>query len=103
MKFIPHRTDGDQTPIEAKKFKHWVGTQEHWFCVHQSLDGAAFGYVVSDWTSGRRVNHIDFITLQSCKGDIKDAARMTLNKLIEKHGESRVLAVLRGAPQRTNP
>ena len=99
-KWIPHRTDGDQTPIVVQKFKHWVGTQEHWFCVHHNLNGAAFGYVVSDWDSGYRVANIDFITLQACRGDAKGAARLTLNKLIERAGESRVLEVLRSAPKR---
>jgi hypothetical protein len=100
-KWIPHRTDGNQTPIIVQKFKHWIGTQEHWFCVHESLEMIG-RYTVSDWTSGRRVQHIDHITLAACRGNAKDAARLTLNKLIEHHGESRVLAVLRSAPQRTN-
>ena len=100
MKWIPHRENGDQTPIEVQKFKHWVGVYEHWFCVHHNLNGAHFGYVVSDWDSGYRVQNIDFITLQACQGRVKDAARMTLNKLIERAGESRVLEVLRKAPKR---
>jgi hypothetical protein len=100
VKWIPHRTDGDQTPIEAKKFKHWIGTQEHWFCVHESLDHIG-QWTVSDWASGRGVRHIEHLTLAACRNNPKDAARLTLNKLIEQHGESRVLAVLRSAPQRT--
>ena len=101
-KWIPFRVDGDTTPIDAQKFKHWVGTQEHWFCVHPSLEAHRPGYTVSDWNSGRRVNWVDPLTLAACRGNPKDAARLTLNKLIEQHGESRVLAVLRSAPQRTN-
>lgn len=100
MKWIPHRESGDQTPIEVQKFKHWIGTQEHWFCVHQNLNGAAFGFVVSDWASGYRVVSIDFSTLQACLGDKKGAARLALNKLVERVGESRVLEVLRKAPAR---
>lgn len=102
MKWIPRRNDGDQTPIEARKFKHWIGTQEHWFCVHESLDliGA---YTVSDWTSGMRVAAIEHMTLAACRGDAKDAARLTLNKLVERLGESRVLNTLRNAPARSAP
>lgn len=100
MKWIPRRTDGDQTPIEVQKFKHRIGNVEHWFCAHHNLNGAAFGYVVSDWDSGYRVADIDFITLQACQGRVRDAARLTLNKLVERVGESRVLEVLRSAPKR---
>ena len=100
-KWIPHRHDGDQTPIEVQKFKHWIGTQEHWFCVHKSLNLSSVGsYTVSDWASGYRVVNIDFITLQACQGRVKDAAKLTITKLVERHGESRVLEVLRVAPAR---
>lgn len=99
-KWIPHRLDGDQTPIEVQKFKHWIGPYEHWFCVHKNLNGAAFGFVVSDWDSGYRVAHIDYTTLAACQNNKKDAARLTLNHLIKRHGESRVLELLRKAPKR---
>lgn len=98
-KWIPHRQNGDQTPIEAKKFKHWIGTREHWFCVHESLEMIG-RYTVSDWDSGYRVAEVQYMTLQACRGDAKDAARLTLNKLVERVGESRVLEVLRSAPKR---
>lgn len=99
MKWIPHRTTGDQTPIEVKKFKHWIGTQEHWFCVHESLEMIG-RYTVSDWASGYRVADIDYMTLATCRGDSKGAARLTLNKLVERVGESRVLEKLLAAPKR---
>ncbi len=99
MKWVPHRINGDQTPIEAKKFKHWVGTQEHWFCVHESLEMIG-RYDVSDWVSGYRVLSIPYMTLAACRTDAKAAARLALNNLIERHGESHVLEVLRTAPKR---
>lgn len=99
-KWIPHRNDGDQTPIQVQKFKHWVGPYEHWFCVHENLNGASFGYTVSDWDSGYRVVDVRYSALAACRGNKKDAARMELNKLIERAGESRVLEVLRNAPKR---
>lgn len=97
--WIPHRTDGDKTPIIVVKFKHWVGTQQHWFCAHESLEFIG-KYTVSDWASGYRVIDIDYMTLAAARGDLKDAARTSLNKLIEHAGESRVLEVLRNAPTR---
>lgn len=100
MKFIPYRTDGDKTPIEAKKFKHRIGDQEHWFCVHESIEYYN-RWAVSDWASGYRVQYIDFLTLQACRGDVKAAARMTLDKLVERLGASRVLEVLRNVPKRS--
>lgn len=100
MKWIPKRETGDQTPIEATRFSHYVGTIQHWFCFHENLNGAAFGWVVSDWDSGLRVSNIEYITLAACQGNKKDAARMTLNKLIERVGESVVLQKLNAAPKR---
>lgn len=99
-KWIPNRESGDQTPIKVQKFKHWIGTQEHWFCVHQNLNGPAFGFVVSDWDSGYRVASIGYTALAACQGNEKNAARLVLNQLIERAGESRVLEVLRNAPPR---
>lgn len=97
--WIPHRADGDQTPIEAKKFKHWVGTQEHWFCVHRSVNLLG-QWTVSDWASGYRVQDVAYLTLAACRNDPKDAARLTINKLVERVGESKVLEALRKAPTR---
>lgn len=99
-KWIPRRESGDQAPIEVQKFKHWIGTQEHWFCVHENLNGAAFGFVVSDWASGFRVVEIPYTTLAACEGRKMAAGRLALNKLIERVGESRVLEVLKNAPPR---
>jgi hypothetical protein len=99
MKWIPHRHDGDQTPIIVIKFKHWIGTQQHWFCVHESLEFIG-RYTVSDWASGYRVMDIEYMTMVAARGDLKAAARNSLNKLIERAGESRVLEVLRKAPER---
>lgn len=98
-KWIPHRHSGDTTPIDARKFKHWIGTQEHWFCVHESLNLTGL-YTVSDWASGYRVTDIPCSTLAVCQGDTKDAARNALNQLLASHGEARVLSVLRSAPTR---
>jgi hypothetical protein len=99
VKFIPHRNGGDSTPIEAKKFKHWIGTVEHWFCVHESLDMIG-KYTVSDWDSGYKVMDVPYQYLMVCLNDTKAAARLTLNRLIESRGESRVLEVLRNAPKK---
>lgn len=99
MKWIPHRHDGDQTPIEARKFKHWIGVYEHWFALHPSLNNVT-GYDVSDWDSGMRVTSVPAMFLITCKGDEKDAARLALNKLIELHGESKVHDKLKNAPAR---
>jgi hypothetical protein len=99
MKWVPQREDGDQTPIQVQKFKHWIGTQEHWFCVHGSLEYLG-QYTVSDWDSGFLVKDIDHMTLAACRGNVKDAARLTLKKLVERVGESRVLEVLRNAQKR---
>jgi hypothetical protein len=98
-KWVPYRHSGDQTPIDARKFKHCIGTQEHWFCVHESLNYIGLR-TVSDWASGYRVTDIPCATLAVCRGDTKKAARMALNQLLALHGESRVLSVLRGAPKR---
>lgn len=99
MKWIPHRQDGDQTPIEARKFKHWIGTQEHWFCWHESLNHVN-GWTVSDWASGYRVADFSAFQVLACRGDKKAAARLALNRLVERVGEGRVLEVLRNAPAR---
>jgi hypothetical protein len=99
MKWIPHRNDGDQTPIEAQKFKHWVGTQEHWFCVHASLEMIG-QLTVSHWSSGYRVAHGPAMLLISCNGDAKAAARLTITKLVEMHGEGLVHRKLANAPAR---
>jgi len=99
MKWIPHRHDGDQTPIEAQKFKHWVGTQEHWFCVHASLEMIG-QLTVSHWSSGYKVAVVSHLNLMAARNDAKAAARMTLNGLVERVGESKVQEVLRNAPER---
>lgn len=99
-KWIPHRIDGDKTPIIVTKFKHWIGpSHQHWFCVHESLEFIG-RYVVSDWASGYRVLDIDYMTLAAARGDLKAAARATLNTLIEHKGESFVLERLLNAPKR---
>jgi hypothetical protein len=99
MKWIPHRNNGDQTPIEVQKFKHWIGTQEHWFCVHKSLEMLG-RYDVSDWASGYRVAPVGHLNMSAARNDAKAAARLTLNDLIERLGESKVQEVLRNAPKR---
>jgi hypothetical protein len=98
-KWIPHRHDGDQTPIEAKRFAHYVGTIQHWFAVHKNMEGG-HGYTVSHWDSGYRVAHVPAMLLISCNGDAKAAAKLTITKLVEQHGESRVHRSLAGAPAR---
>lgn len=100
MKWTPHRTNGDQTAIEARKFKHYIGTQPHWFCVHESLDRIG-QMIVSDWASGFSIAAIPHSTIMACRCDSKAAARLTLNRLVERVGESRVLEVLRNAPPRS--
>lgn len=99
MKWIPYRQDGDQTPIEAKRFAHYIGTIQHWFCWHESLNHVN-GWTVSDWDSGYKVVDFSAFEVMACRGDKKDAARLVLNRLIERAGESRVLEVLRNAPAR---
>lgn len=99
MIFIPNRADGDKTPIEAKKFKHWIGNVEHWFCVHESLNFIG-QWTVSDWDSGYRVTDVPYMNLIACLNDTKAAAKMTIDKLIDTRGEGRVLQVLRNAPKR---
>jgi hypothetical protein len=99
MKWIPHRDNGDQTPVDAQKFKHWIGTQAHWFCVHESLSFIG-QFTVSDYFSGFKVADVPYTTLIACRGDSKAAARLTLNRLVERAGESRVLEVLNKAPTR---
>lgn len=101
MKWTPARIDGHQAePIEAKRFKHWIGTQEWTFCVHANLNRMPGQLTVSDWASGYFVRHIAPTTLAACKGKPLDAARLTLNQLVEQVGEGRVLEVLRSAPKR---
>ena len=98
-KWIPHRLSGDQTPIEARKFKHWIGVYEHWFALHSSLNNVT-GYDVSDWDSGLLVTNVPHMFLITCKGDAKDAARLARNKLVERYGESKVHDKLKNAPKR---
>lgn len=97
-KWIPHRHDGDTTPIDAQRFAHYIGTIAHDFAVHQSLD--APGYAVSHWDSGRRVAYIPDVTLSCCSGNAVDAARIVLSQLVTRFGESRVHLVLASAPAR---
>jgi hypothetical protein len=99
MKWIPHRHDGDQTPIEAKRFAHYIGTIQHWFAVHENLEGG-HGYTVSHWDSGYRIAHVPAMLLISCNGKAKDAAKLTLTKLVERVGESLVHRKLTDAPKR---
>ena len=99
MKWIPHRNDGDQTPIEAKRFAHYIGTSQHWFAVHENLENGR-GYTVSHWDSGYRVAHVPAMLLISCNGDAKAAARLTITKLVEMHGEGLVHRKLANAPAR---
>lgn len=99
-KFYPMTANGiSLTPISAKKFKHWIGTQEVWFCVHESLEHIN-QWTVSHWDSGYKVRHINYLTLTACRGDAKAAARMTINQLVEQLGESKVLSTLNSAPKR---
>jgi hypothetical protein len=97
--WIPHRKDGDQTPIEARKFSHYVGQVRHWFCFHESLEHVN-EWTVSHFESGWKVTTFNSITLMACRSDKRDAARMALNKLIERVGESKVAGVLNSAPAR---
>jgi hypothetical protein len=97
--WIPHRPSGDETPIEARRFKHYVDSKEHWFCVHESLNHIG-QYTVSDWASGYRVADIPCAILAARRNDTKDAARATIDQLIAKHGASRVAAILHSAPKR---
>ena len=99
MKWIPHRHDGDQTPIEAKRFAHYIGTIQHWFALHENIEGG-HGWTVSHWDSGYRVLHVPNITLMACPGREKDAAKLALNNLVELHGESLVHRKLMAAPDR---
>ena len=88
-------TDGTIKEIEGRRFSHYVANVRFWFFLHKSLTG--FGLTVTHVDSGKRVLEVPHHIQMACLGDDKAAAKMALDKLIEKAGAARVRSVLAGA------
>lgn len=81
--------------VAGKKFQVTVQGEKHWLIVHRSLHGESFS--LTHYKSSKLLATIDTLTVAACMGDKVDAAKLTFQKLIEKHGESRLRSVLAGA------
>lgn len=86
-------SEGIQT-VEGRKFCAYIQNVREWFFVHKDITQ----HIVSHLDSGMRVRAIDNMTVAACKGDVVDAAKLTLQKLCETAGEARVRSVLASAP-----
>lgn len=80
----PHETKIGQ-PIYPECLDDW----------NKTIGGV--GLTVTHYDSGKRVCEVPHHTVAACCNDTKAAAKMALDKLIEKAGPERVRSVLSGA------
>lgn len=88
--------NGTPLEIEGRRFSHYVGPYRFWFFLHKAI-GGGFGLDVTHCDSGKRVCEVPHHMVAACCNDTKSAAKMALDKLIEKAGAERVRSVLAGA------
>lgn len=86
---------GDPLEIEGRRFSHYVANIRFWFFLHKTIGGV--GLTVTHYDSGKRVCEVPHHTVAACCNDTKAAAKLALDKLIEKCGPERVRSVLVGA------
>lgn len=87
--------DGAKLETEGRRFSHYVGPYQFWFFLHKAP--GRVGMVVSHYDSGKRVLDVPHHMIAACCNDTKSAAKMALDKLIERAGAERVRSVLAGA------
>lgn len=86
---------GETVEVTGRRFSHYVGPYRFWFFLHKSVD--ANGYDVTHCDSGKRVLRVPANTVCACLNDEKAAAKLELDRLIERAGAERVRSVLAGA------
>lgn len=86
---------GETLEIEGRRFSHYVANIRFWFFLHKTVGG--IGLTVTHYESGKRVCEVPHHMIAACCNDTKVAAKMALDKLIEKAGPERVRSVLAGA------
>lgn len=86
---------GESLEIEGHRFSHYVGPYRFWFFLHKTINGV--GLSVTHCDSGKRVCEVPHHFQAACVEDSKAAAKMALDKLIERAGAERVRSVLAGA------
>ena len=88
--------NGTTLEIEGRRFSHYVGPYRVWFFLHKAI-GGRFGLDVTHCDSGKRVCEVPHHMVAACCYDTKSAAKMALEKLIEKVGAECMRSVLAGA------
>lgn len=83
---------GEVLEVTGRRFSHYVGPYRFWFFLHKSVDAHGFG--VTHYDSGKRVLQIPANSVLACLGDEKAAAKMELDKLVERVGAERMRSVL---------
>jgi len=86
---------GETLDIEGRRFSHYVANFRFWFFLHKTIGGV--GLTVTHYESGKRVCEVPHHMVAACCNDTKSAAKMALDKLIEKAGPERVRSILAGA------
>lgn len=86
---------GEPLELEGRRFSHYVANIRFWFFLHKTVNG--FGLSITHCDSGKRVCEVPRHMVAACCNDTKAAAKMALDKLIEKAGAERVRSVLAGA------
>ncbi len=92
--------DGGRTvyPVDGFKFSAYVDNVRFWFACHQT-PGSAFHYTLAHYATGTRITDVPSITIQACLGDVKGAAKLTLEKFVTSREKGRVYDVLQRAEQ----
>lgn len=95
MKLKLTMQDGSIVEVEARKFSHYIGGARYWFAYHKGTD--IFGQVVTHLDSGKRVCEVPALYAAACLSDTKAAAKMAIDKLVERVGADKVKSVLNAA------
>lgn len=95
MKLKVTLANGLTQEVEARKFSHYIGNTRYWFAYHKAVD--RIGLTVSHLDSGKRIDAIPAGYVLACLRDEKAAAKMTIDKLVERAGIDKVRSVLNAA------
>ena len=82
--------------VEGRKFAHYIGNIRHWFAYHTPL-GQSFGTQITHIETGFRVCEVGNGTIGCCRNDVKAAAKMELDRLIQRVGVARFESAIRTA------
>jgi hypothetical protein len=97
VKFKIKTKEGIIEEVRGRKFSHYINNKQYWFFYSNEMRSC---YDISEIRSGFRVDHIDVNSILAHRGNIKEAAKSVLDKLIEKHGALRVEEVIKEAIQK---